>query len=113
MVNAGPARQVIRSREFLLDVAERLMSERGYAGTPVSAICKEAGVAATSLYWHFNSKEGLLATVMQRGAERWFATLPRPETLVGNPDERADALLRAGADAVATNPLFLRLFYLL
>lgn len=98
-----------QTRELLLDVAERLMSEKGYAATPVSAVCKEAGVAVTSLYWHFGSKEGLLATVMERGAERWFAALPRGDDLNGDLDE----LVRRGADAVAEHPVFLRLFYML
>jgi len=102
-----------RSRELLLDVAERLMSEKGYAATPVSAVCKAAGVAVTSLYWHFGSKEGLLATVMERGAQRWFAALPRWEELPGDGDERTEVILRRGADAVAEHPVFLRLFYLL
>ena len=89
------------SQEALLDVAERLMSQKGYAATSVSAICKGAGVAATSLYWHFGSKEGLLAAVMERGAQRWFAALPR------------DGDIEAGAAAVAAHPAFLRVFYML
>lgn len=101
------------TRELLLDVAERLMSEKGYAATPVSAICKQAGVAVTSLYWHFGSKEGLLATVMERGADRWFAALPRWDDLPGDVEARAEVVLRSGADAVAGHPVFLRLFYTL
>jgi len=95
------------SRDALLDTAERLMSAKGYAATPVSAICAEAGVAVTSLYWHFGNKDGLLAAVMDRGAERWFAALPRWEDVGGD----ADALVRAGAAAVGAHPEFLRLFY--
>ena len=89
------------SQEALLDVAEKLMSQKGYAATPVSAICKGAGVAPTSLYWHFGSKEGLLAAVMERGAQRWFAALPR------------DGDIETGAAAVAAHPAFLRVFYML
>lgn len=107
------AKATAHSRELLLDVAERMMSEKGYAATPVSAICRETGVAVTSLYWHFGSKEGLLATVMERGAGRWFAALPRWEDLPGGIEERAEVVLRSGADAVAAHPLFLRLFYML
>ena len=89
------------------------MSERGYAATPVSAICREAGVAVTSLYWHFGSKERLLATVMERGATRWFAALPRWDELDGDAQTRAEAIVRGGASAVGRHPVFLRLFYLL
>jgi AcrR family transcriptional regulator len=97
----------------LLDAAERLMAEKGYAAAPVSAVCKAAGVPVTSLYWHFGSKDGLLATVMERGAERWFASLPRWDDLEGSREKDAEALHEQGADAVAANPNFLRLFYLL
>jgi AcrR family transcriptional regulator len=97
----------------LLDAAERLMGERGYAATPVSVISREAGVAITSLYWHFGSKEGLLARVMERGANRWFDALPRWDTIDGAPAERVAAMLRGVADAMAQHPIFLRLFYML
>lgn len=89
------------------------MAEKGYAATPVSAICKAVGVPVTSLYWHFGSKVGLLAAVMERGAERWFAALPRWEDFAGTPEEHAEALQTQGADAVAAHPDFLRLFYTL
>jgi AcrR family transcriptional regulator len=101
------------TRKVLLDVTERLISQKGYAGTSVSAICKAAGVAATSLYWHYGSKEGLLAAVVKRGAERWFAALPSWGRLSGDVEERAEAVVLYGADAVATYPAFLRMFYLL
>lgn len=105
-------RQSAGSRDQLLDAAERLMAENGYAATPVSAICKAANVPVTSLYWHFGNKDGLLATVMERGADRWFAALPRWEEFDGS-EEHADALQSQGADAVAANPDFLRVFYTL
>jgi len=105
--------EVAQSREALLDVAERLMSQKGYAGTPVSAICKGAGVAATSLYWHFGSKEGLLAAMMERGARRWFAALPQWDELDGDVQTRAENVVRGGAAAVGAHPAFLRVFYLL
>ncbi|KAA9165604.1 TetR/AcrR family transcriptional regulator [Amycolatopsis acidicola] len=92
------------TKDRILDVAEQLMSEKGYAGTSVAAVCKAAEVSVTSLYWHFGSKEGLLASVMERGADRWFAALPRGD---------ADTMLAEGSKAVAGDPLFLRLCYLL
>ncbi|MEU8895866.1 TetR/AcrR family transcriptional regulator [Nocardia sp. NPDC048505] len=100
------------SRDQLLDAAERLMSAKGYAGTPVSAICKAAQVAPTSLYWHFGSKEGILAAVMARGAQRWFDALPRWDESAPA-SEPVEALIARGAAAVSAHPIFLRLFYLL
>ncbi|MGY2092992.1 TetR/AcrR family transcriptional regulator [Nocardia gipuzkoensis] len=108
-----PGVGVTDSREQLLDVAERLMSVNGYAGTAVSLICKEAGVAPTSLYWHFGSKEGLLAAVMERGAARWFDALPRWADMAGDSGPQEGIIIEQGAAAVGAHPVFLRLFYLL
>jgi AcrR family transcriptional regulator len=110
---AGKVSRAASASEDLLDAAERLMGERGYAATPVSMISKEAGVAVTSLYWHFGSKEGLLARVMERGANRWFEALPRWEDIEGTTGERLESMLRGAADAMALHPLFLRLFFML
>lgn len=102
-----------RSRELILDTAERLMAGRGYSGTAMSAICRETGLPATSVYWHFGSKQGLLAAVMERGARRWFAALSEWDDTCAEPGEQAARLAEQGADALTAQPDFLRLFYLL
>jgi AcrR family transcriptional regulator len=62
----GRARRPSRSApERLRAAAMELFAERGYAASGVSAICERAGVAKTALYWHFGSKEGLLAVVLE------------------------------------------------
>lgn len=102
-----------RSREAILDSAETLMATRGYSGTTIAAVRQESGLPASSIYWHFGSKEGLLAAVMERGADRWFESLPRRDDLELPLQARLDALLAAGADALDQHPEFLRLFYIL
>jgi AcrR family transcriptional regulator len=64
--------QGARTRDRVLAAATDLMAERGYSGTTISAISKASGVMPASIYWHFESKEGLLAAVIDRAAERWF-----------------------------------------
>ena len=54
------------SRDRILDAALELFSQRGYAATGVYDIAKSAGIEKTALYWHFGSKEGLLAAVLDR-----------------------------------------------
>jgi AcrR family transcriptional regulator len=96
------------SRELILDATERLMGTRGYAATSVSDICKACGLPASSIYWHFGSKEGVLAAVMERGATRFFAAIPPRDDAIGVEDQFA-----ATARLLAHHPDFLRLFYLL
>lgn len=63
------------SRDLILDAAEKLMGEKGYAATPISAICKESGLPVGSVYHHFGNKAGILAEVVSRGARRHFAAM--------------------------------------
>jgi AcrR family transcriptional regulator len=99
----------VRSRARILDAAEQLMATRGYAATSISAICKETGLPATSIYHHFGNKQQLLAAVMERGAQRWFSAMPT----WGGDDIDVDQQVITAAEAMAGNPLFLRLFFTL
>ncbi|MDO0975535.1 TetR/AcrR family transcriptional regulator [Mycolicibacterium frederiksbergense] len=99
-------RQGEDSREVILDATERLMSTQGYAATSISHIRRETDLPASSIYWHFGSKEGVLAAVMERGAERYFAQIPR-----NSPD--IETQRAAVAKLMVANPDFFRLVYML
>ncbi len=64
--------QSARTRQSVLEAATELISSRGYSGTSISAISRASGVMPASIYWHFESKEGLLAAVIERAADAWF-----------------------------------------
>lgn len=89
------------SRQNILDVASRLMAERGYDGTSMSQLCKEVGLPSSSIYWHFGSKEGVLASVMERGASHFFESFPEPDWLTGTPSQRLhQVFLRTGTSLI-------------
>ncbi len=52
--------QARQTRARILDSAQRLFSERGYANTSMEAIATAAGVATDTVYASFRSKSGLL-----------------------------------------------------
>ncbi|MEV5361129.1 helix-turn-helix domain-containing protein, partial [Micrococcus luteus] len=99
------------SRELILDATERLMATKGYAATSISDIRRACGLPASSIYWHFGSKEGVLAAVMERGAERFFGAIPRHGDTSDPPD--VEVQLAATAKLLGEHPDFLRLVYLL
>src|SRR5437870_1049118 len=99
--------QRTRSRERLLDAASRRVADRRYAATSISDIREECGLPAGSIYWHFGSKEELLAAVMERGADRWFADLPSWHVLQGIPERRLAKSLEVVAERLAAHPEFL------
>ena len=58
-----------RNRERVLDVAEEILLERGYAETTVSAIARAAGVSPELIYKTFGGKAGLVREIQRRGLQ--------------------------------------------
>ena len=74
----------------MLDAAQRVFAERGYASTTIEAIASEAGVAVDTVYAGFGSKRGLLSALM--------------DVRVGGDDEPIDLLERSGPQGVRREP---------
>jgi AcrR family transcriptional regulator len=53
------------TRSQLIVIARRMFADRGYEGTSIEAVLKEAGVSRGSLYHHFASKEALFEAVAE------------------------------------------------
>jgi AcrR family transcriptional regulator len=104
-----PNRRGTRSREAVLDAAERLMAEQGYGAASVAALVERADVPPSSIYHYFGSKEGVLLAVMERGAQRFFDALPDFERRAGSQVEHLTALVETVARALERNPDFLRI----
>lgn len=56
-----------RTAERILDAAEALFAERGFAGTTMRDVAEAVGIRTPSLYNHFESKDELYAAVLERG----------------------------------------------
>lgn len=52
-------------RQHLVDVAARLFNRFGYHGVGIDMVLAEAGIAKTTLYRHFKSKEDLIVAVLR------------------------------------------------
>ena len=63
----------------LLDTAEHLFNERGYAGTTTAALAEAAGIAQNAVYWYFPSKDHLFVAVLDRMLDRLVDDLKRVE----------------------------------
>jgi AcrR family transcriptional regulator len=91
MVRAAAATaQGEASREKILSTAIALFSERGYAGTSMTELCERAGVVKTAVYWHFESKEGLLEAALERVAAEWITEIRASVEQAGGIDARLD-----------------------
>ncbi len=55
-----------QKREHLIEVATELFNRLGYHASGVDRVIAEAGIAKTTLYRHFKSKDELIVTVLRR-----------------------------------------------
>ncbi len=60
------ARDAAATRTRILDAAQELMLERGFAGTPVDEVIAQAGTTKGGFFHHFASKQELARALVQR-----------------------------------------------
>lgn len=85
-----------------------IAAERGYDGTTVAAVTERSGLPASSIYWHFGNKDGLLAATLEHSYREWRRSAPTWEKRA-EPDvlgERIESRLQRAAKALAQNPEF-------
>ena len=87
----GRVPRPVRERQ-LLELAEALFAERGYAGASMDELARRAGVTKPVVYELFGSKDGLFGACVDRSIERLAADI---STAVRAQDE-PEARLRAG-----------------
>ena len=104
-----PNRRGVKSRELVLDAAERVMAEHGFEAATLARVVTEAGIPMSSVYHYFGSKDGILLAVMERGADRFFADLPDLDRRPGRPAQHLARVVSAAARTLQRHPDFLRL----
>src|SRR5262245_61175786 len=63
------------TREKILETAMRLFSTQGYGNTSLSQVAKEAQVSKALIFWHFENKEKLFRTALQRTLEPYVVNV--------------------------------------
>jgi AcrR family transcriptional regulator len=81
MANVTAARSA--AEETLLDAAERLLVDAGYAGITTRRLAEEAGVNHGLVHYYFGSIENLLVRTLERFTER---LIERQREMYASPD---------------------------
>jgi AcrR family transcriptional regulator len=104
-----PNRRGMKSRELVLDAAERVMAAEGFEAATLARVVAEAGIPMSSVYHYYGSKEGILLAMMERGAERFFEDLPDWDRRLGEPAEHLGTIVSTAVHNLDRHPNFLRL----
>ena len=79
-------------QQQLLELAEALFAERGYAGASMDELARRAGVTKPVVYELFGSKDGLFGVCVDRSVERLATAIAEAVRAEDEPEAR----LRAG-----------------
>lgn len=96
--DTGPGRRPGRpreggtGREEILDAAAELFSQHGYAATSTRAVALAVGIKQASLYYHFPSKEAVLAELLAGTVTPSLAAAAALERVPGRAAARLHAL---------------------
>jgi TetR/AcrR family transcriptional repressor of nem operon len=97
------ARDGTRTRERILDAAERLILDQGFAATSVDAVLAGAGASKGAFFHHFPTKHHLARALVERYAAGDVAHLEefmaRAEAESDDPAEQLLAFIRLFEDA--------------
>lgn len=113
VVEVGATRNHV-TRERILAAALTLVASKGYAGTSIAMICREAGLNASSLYWFFKNKEDLLLSAIKEAADEFLRVADRGlrESDTGQPPPLEDTI-KSLARQLQGDATFLRLLMIM
>ena len=100
-----------RTRQSLLDVAIRLIAERGVYATRVEDITEHTDLGKGAFYNYFDSKDQLIAALVSRGIELLDGSYLAPRRLAGTRAERVAAVIAAHEAFFDDHPVYLVLFH--
>jgi len=107
------SRDPARSKEAILNAAEKLFASQGYEQTSLQQIGQEAGVSRGTPGYFFGSKEQLYGEVLDRLFEAEYASVeavlqqtPRPDE---SPTERLAEVIGKFYDFLLVRPTFIQM----
>jgi TetR/AcrR family transcriptional regulator len=108
METGNRARDPEHTRAIVIDAAERLFAERGFAATSMRDISAASGVSHPLIHHHFGSKEDLYAAVKRRMVEGYARRFPAAAR-AGNRPLTVRSEMRRIMTYLSENPVMLRL----
>ena len=91
-----------RNRIALLEAAERLVAANGVDGVTMDAVAHEAGVGKGTVFRRFDSREGLMAALLNHSETEWQASVISGPPPLGPGAEPWDRLLAFGRSRLET-----------
>lgn len=108
LLGAPPAerRDAARNRVLLLDAAQELISDCGAAAVTMDAVAARAGVGKGTVFRRFDSREGLMAALLDHAETEWQAQVISGPPPLGPGADPWERLLAFGRSRLEANLLY-------
>lgn len=92
------------TEQAILEAAERLFLEKGYARTSTTEIARAAGCNQALVHYYFRTKDNLFESIFERKVLMLFGSARRIQEKDASFEERLAARVEAHFDLLAANP---------
>ncbi len=103
------ARDPEGTKKAILESAESVFAERGFAGATISEISRKSGVSGPLILFHFQSKEGLYEAVKNGIVLRWRESFTMEPMRKGSAPEFVEHVIRTSFAFYRDNPTMVRM----
>jgi AcrR family transcriptional regulator len=105
--------ETVDLHQSILDAANDVLLEDGYAAITMRKVAERIGYSATSIYLHFDSKDALLHALIERGYRMLHEALHAEAAGHTEPLARVEALCRRYVRFGLDNPAYYELMFML
>jgi AcrR family transcriptional regulator len=100
-------------KDRIIDAARQVLLSDGYRNFSLRKIAREIGVSATSIYLHFENKDGLIHSLMEEAIERLNTQLEAQIDVSEDPITKLEALAREYVNFALNHPREYQVIYLI
>lgn len=94
------------TRQKILDVARKMISQEGLGAVSMRKIGKKVGISQVAIYRHFADKNELVAQIIDEGYQRLVQNLRSAADKSNNPAEFIPNVIKAYVDFALADPNF-------
>lgn len=98
--------KITKRQEEIVKSAGRILTEKGISGLTTKNLAKEMGFTESALYRHFESKENIIATMLEYITDQVGELYQKALNPEENPEENLKLLFRERLKFFANHPYF-------
>jgi len=90
-----------QTRQAIIGTAVRHFARHGYRSTSVGAIAQDVGISTAAVFWHFDTKEGLLQAILEDAMKQLMEKVSDKSAILASPVDILSVLSDEDLDIIS------------